>query len=57
MNTIDLDTLQRMESNHTYEVKLKLGNLQPHQLQVIAKLLLTLEDNGAKIITYNIEND
>jgi hypothetical protein len=57
MNIIDLDTLQRIEANHTYEVELKLGNLQPHQLQVIAKMLLTLEDNGVKIITYNIEND
>jgi hypothetical protein len=52
-----VDSLERKESNHTYEVTIVVGNLQPHQLDALSKLVDQLEDNGGNVSCFDIQND
>ncbi len=49
--------LERKESNHTYEVTIVIGNLQPHQLDALSKLVDALEDNGGNVSCFDTQND
>jgi hypothetical protein len=53
----DLMDLERKESNHTYEVTIVIGNLQPHQLDALSKLVDALEDNGGNVSCFDTQND
>ncbi len=52
-----MDSLERKESNHTYEVTIVVGNLQSHQLDALSKLVDQLEDNGVNVSCFDIQND
>lgn len=49
--------LERISVSSTYQICLKLGNLQMHQIDKITQLIEILEDNGASFINYELEND
>lgn len=49
--------LERKSGNHTYEVRLILGNLQEHQLDALSDFIGQLEINGVDCPTFDIQND
>lgn len=49
--------LERKNGNHTYEVRLVLGNLQEHQLDALSDFIGQLEINGVDCPTFDIQND
>ena len=51
------DKLDREEGNHTYEVRITLGNLQEHQLDALSNFVGQLELNGVDCSTFDIQND